>query len=145
MNNCRWTHCNSSPSLNPIPTLQLLIKCPSGIFPCTEVCTPIYICAVLLPLACKLLRNKESMTWAFVSLTAWHSHLHREGLSSLSWESPPWKPRVAYDYCHCSKCNIEIEKNYIYLLKHLIYFPEGPNKSNNPTLRLLILINSFYP
>lgn len=77
-----------------------------------------------------------------------HSSLHRGGLGSLVPEvekSSLWKPGAAYHYCHHSRYNIEIWKDCVYLLKHLIYFSEGPRKSTNPTLRLLILINSFYP
>lgn len=55
-------------SLQPLPQSHSYITVTICILPCTEVCTPIYICTVLSPLAYKLLRNKESMTLSlFVS------------------------------------------------------------------------------
>lgn len=146
ISNWRWIHCNSSPSPNP----QFLysvhwLNAYLTHFPALKFARYLYICAVLSPVAGKLLKIKEIWPEPLCLSQPQHSNLHRARLSSSIWESPLWKPRVAYHYCHRSKCNIEIQKSCTYLLKHVIYFSEGPNKSNSPTLRLLILINSFYP
>lgn len=146
MNKWRYINCNQphSPTLQFLYDIYWLNACLVYI-PCAVVCTCIYICAVLSPWFASCLKTRKAWPETLSLLEPQHCTLHRRGLRSWSWESPLRKPRAAFHYCHWNKCNAEIWKNCIYLLKHLIYFPEGPNASNNPTLSFLILISSFYP